>query len=731
MEGIFSKLDLEEYINKFSNCFAREKSIFIQGDSSLHFELINELSKKEYKSIQDVALLDGALNHISKQGVLHIEQIYGFVKIVRYMDYLKSLNFDGKLGVWFEKINIPEEILTICGYFNDKGEFRDDLDERFINIEFTLKRIKEDISTKFRHFFSTKRLESYLVDTQIHYINDQEALLVRGGFNHVLKASIVGRSSGGFFYVVPDSLSELKQKRSSLLDEKQNIVYEYCQKISADFLKHLLFLKFINKEFDRFDSYNARVSFAKSNNLEFVLANKSSKIELKNFKHPALNDPKSVSVDFSKNVLMITGVNAGGKTMLLKSILSATLLAKYLIPMSIDAKNSSIGSFKHIIPIIEDPQNASNDISTFAGRMREFSKLFGQKNILVGVDEIELGTDADEAASLFFVLIKKLIAQNAKIVITTHHKRLASLLATEDEVELKAALYDEKLSRPTYEFLKGTIGKSYAFETAQRYGIARSIVAEAKVVYGEDKEKLNELIQKNIDLELAMKAKLKEAEEKVQKATRLEERLKEQHELSEKKFKQRYSRLEADFNEAIEEAKKAAKKGELRQIHQGLNKAQNAKKLLKPNLVEQKPLPLKVGDKVKYGTTKGVVVAIKKQSATIQSDFATLRVPLAQLKRTSSVFVQKNAKITVTKSNQGSIKLDLHGLRADEAIERLDKFLSDALLSGFDEVLVYHGIGTGKLSFAVSEFLKTHPSVVGFKDAPPNMGGYGAKIVSL
>ncbi|PID48047.1 MAG: endonuclease MutS2 [Proteobacteria bacterium] len=731
MDKLFSKLDLDRFIEKFTAYFAREKEIFMQGDSSLHYEIISELEKKQYKNPKEVQNLNTSLIHISKQGVLHVKEIYEFVKIIKYMNYLKSLHFDGKLGSWLEKIIFPENLLEICNYFNEKGELDTNLDERFVNIEHALKQIKEDLNTKFRQFFSTKRLESYIVDTQVHYINGHEALLVRGGFNHVLKASIVGRSSGGFFYIVPDSLNELKQKQSALLDEKERIIYEYCQKISNEFNKKLLFLKFINKEFDRFDNYNARVNFAKDNSLEFVLPNKSHNIKLKDFKHPALNEPKPISVDFSKNVLMITGVNAGGKTMLLKSILSATLLAKYLIPMPINCAYSNIGSFKEIISIIEDPQNASNDISTFAGRMREFSKLFGKKNILVGVDEIELGTDADEAASLFFVIIKKLIAQNAKIVITTHHKRLASLLATEDEVELKAALYNEKFSKPTFEFLKGTIGKSYAFETAQRYGIARSIVSQAREVYGEDKEKLNDLIQKNIDLELRMKSRLKEAEQKAKKANELKEKLIDQKEKLQDEFKRRFSKLEREFNEAIDEAKKAAKKEDLKQIHQGLNKAQNAKKLLRPIQVNQKPLPLKVGDRVKYGSTKGVIISIKKQTATIQSDFATLRVPLNTLKRSSFVPIKKGPKIQVQKSNQGSVKLDLHGLRADEALERLDKFLSDALLSGFDEVLVYHGIGTGKLSYAVGEFLKAHPRVVSFNDASPSMGGYGAKVIHL
>ncbi|HEG0289569.1 TPA: endonuclease MutS2, partial [Campylobacter coli] len=180
---------------------------------------------------------------------------------------------------------------------------------------------------------------------------------------------------------------------------------------------------------------------------------------------------KSVSLEFKKQVLIITGVNAGGKSMLLKSMLSAAFLAKHLLPMHIKASESKIGTFKEFDAIIEDPQNVKNDISTFAGRMLHFSRLFSKKNLLLGIDEIELGTDFEEAACLYSVLISKLIANNLKIIITTHHKRLAMLLAKNEQVELIAALYDEELSRPKYEFLKGTIGKSYAFETALRYQI--------------------------------------------------------------------------------------------------------------------------------------------------------------------------------------------------------------------------------------------------------------------
>ena len=107
--------------------------------------------------------------------------------------------------------------------------------------------------------------------------------------------------------------------------------------------------------------------------------------------------------------------------------------------------------------------------------------------------------------------------------------------------------------------------------------------------------------------------------------------------------------------------------------------------------------------------------------------------PIALLKITSEAPLnnQNKVNVSVARPVSASVMIDLHGLRAEEAIDRLDKFISDSLLAGFDEVLIKHGIGTGKLAYAVKEFLKSHPSVKAFKDGTPSEGGFGSKVVKL
>ena len=728
-----AKLDLKEFIASFTSFLAREKPLFLQGDIKIHYKFIKMLFNFEFNPPKNVKNLDTELMHIKKSGVLRICEIYEFIKIVDYFLYLKTLPFTNELKEWIDKIVIPGEIIEISNYFDKKGELKLDIDERFLAISKSLQKNKENIKLALQKMLLSKKLTSYLVDRQIHYISSQEALLVRGGFNHVLKASVVGRSSSGFFYVVPEQINALKKEEAALLSKKDELIFEYSKKISQVFHRFSKFLSFINKEFDRFDNYQARVFFAKSKDLEFLLPKRDNKIVLKDFIHPALTHPVPIEVDFSKKVLLITGVNAGGKTMLLKSILSAVFLAKYLLPMKIAAAHSHIGSFKKIEAIIDDPQNVKNDISTFAGRMVQFAKLFAKKDVIVGVDEIELGTDSDEAASLFKAVLEKLIEKEIKIVLTTHHKRLASMMALHSEVQLLAAIYDEKNQKPTFGFLQDSIGKSYAFETALRYGIPPVVVEEAKKAHGEEKERLNDLIQKNIELELLAKKKISQLDCELERVQKIKTKAELEKENAKKELDEAKAKLEKEYALAIEEAKRAAKAKEIGSIHKHLNIAHKIKKSIEPGYKNFEPKSLEVGDIVKYGKSKGVVLSLKKTEAIIECDGIRLRVPKEKLKRSGNLPKPKAPalKITTQKPKRSSVKLDLHGLRSEEAIEKLDKFLSDALITGYDEILVYHGIGSGKLAHAVKEFLKTYPKLKSFSDAPPNMGGYGATVIRL
>lgn len=727
MKTLTQKLDLDQYIDNFKNFYARDKEIDMQGDINQHFRYIEALSKVEFPNMKEVPNLDDELNKLKKQGVLRLQEIYAFATMIGYFNSLKAIELPEPLGKWIREIDVPVEVNDVLLYFTDEGNINPEREPQLYDIERALKMNKSELKDKLYRLAHSSTLKDYLVDTQIHFLNGEETLLVRGGFNKVVKASVVGRTTGGFFYILPQSISHLKEKESDLLSRKEEVIFRYCQKFSAIFGKWHLFMRFINREYDRFDHYQARVIFARAYDYQFILPSKRKVVKLSGFCHPAIENPKPVNINLEKSVMLVTGVNAGGKTMLLKSLLSAVYMSKNLLPFRCNEEKTEVGHFKSIEAVIDDPQSVKNDISTFAGRMVEFAKLFDKENAIVGVDEIELGTDSDEAASLFRVMLDELRKKGITFIVTTHHKRLASLMSVDENVELIAALYDEEQRKPTYTFLQGSIGKSYAFETAQRYGIPERIVIEAKKVYGEDKENLNELIEKSTSLEREMRLKIEKIDEELKAVERkkedletIEERLNEQH-------RKAIATLENRYNAATKRALEAMKAKESTEGRRLLNDAHKHKERSKEAKEAQQPekAELKVGDRVKYRTSKGDLLSIRGKDATIEVDGLKMRVPLSQLRYIGEVKkIHKQAKtsVNIEKSGRGSISIKLLGCYADEAIEKLDVFLSDALVNGFGEVEIIHGTGSGILKKVIIDYLKSYRKLQSFHGEKGNLG---------
>lgn len=725
-KSIIQKLDLDGYIDQFNRFLAREKPVAMMGDVNQHYRYINALSDAEFPPPKEVPNLDRELNLIKKQAVLRLDEIFAFVTMVSYFNRLKAQSWQEPLASWLNAMEIPEEILEIIDYFTDEGGINPERDSELFSIEQSIRQNKSNIKETLYKLTHSSKLRDYLVDTQIHFNGGEETLLVRGGFNHAIKATVVARSSGGYFYILPQTISHLKEKESALLSRKEEVIYRYCKEISAKFTKWERFLVYLNKEYDRFDHYQARVQFARSKEYEFVLPSKSKRIKLGDFAHPAIDDPVPVTIDLNKKIMLITGVNAGGKTMLLKSLLSAVYMAKYLLPFRCNVSKTEVGHYKSIEAVIDDPQSVKNDISTFAGRMQEFAKLFEKEHAIVGVDEIELGTDSDEAASLFRVMLDALRERGITFVVTTHHKRLASLMASDEEVELIAALYDEEKRVPTYTFLQGSIGKSYAFETAERYGIPSGIVAHAKQVYGEDKENLNELIEKSTALEREMREKIRKVEEELASVEKKKKYLEEQEYKLHEHYRKAEATLENRYNAATKRAREALKAKESTEGRRLLTEAHKHKEFKPKAQKQEEKIPLKEGDKVKYRSHKGTLLSLRGSDATIEVDGLKMRVPLKELKRRGEepkvkTPKPKEAKVHVEKSG-ASVSVKLLGMYADEALETVDKFLSDALVNNLSEVQIIHGTGGGVLSNLVTDYLKRHPKIQKFYRMPGNLG---------
>ncbi len=776
---IIKKLDLEGFCADFLGFFARAfespldsashlpldspksqdsrdkshnllESLKIEGDLKEAKQKIDELSNIVFTPPPSVKNLNNELLLLKKSGILRLDLVFEFVKIIKYFLYLKNLNLDNFTHIpkMLGQIAIPSDITKIANLFENDGNLKSgqegELYNKFDLINHSIKSANAELKKQLEKLLFSPKLAPYLIDKSAHFIDGRESLLLSAGFGAVLKGRILQRTQAGFFYILPDSLQHIYERIDRLHNEREIVLYEIEKAISATLGENLAFLKFINKEFDRFDALQARVFFAKTRNFEFIAPNvkndnKKGKgdIILRDFCHPNISNPIPCNIDFERQIMLVTGVNAGGKTMLLKSVLSASFLANLLIPFKINPHHSKIPYFRHIEAIISDPQDSKNDISTFAGRMLEFSKILTQVNaqnggdssILLGIDEIELGTDANEASALYFALLEHLEEKSIKVIITTHHKILASKMADNPRVELLAALYDEKNRAPSYQFLKGTIGKSYAFESAVRYGIPRFIIEKAQRQYNQNLENLNALLEQTTALKANLTAKQSRIDAELEAITRKKDELNAIIEAQNNELGAKKAELEAIYNKALEQLKAVLKQNDSREIHRFLNAQHKAFSAI-PKESEKKHIDFKVGHRIAQGKNVGTILSIKGDSAQIELENGVrVRTKLSKLKLAPQI-APKAKSVSVSKSAKScSVSLDLHGKRVEEALEMLDLYISDCLMAGFSEVLIKHGIGSGVLSAVVRDFLSAHPKVKSFEDAPPNMGGFGAKIV--
>lgn len=791
-----AKLGLQDFLQKLSGYFARQieqnstsKNDILQDNAqknSLNDKMLSHvLSIPSYEKLQaliqsldtcniesfklpKICLLDNEILNLAKNGTLRLYDIFQCLQMINFFHVCKKREdiTHKYLIEYFQKFVFPKEILDLLKFFTfDKATtqvqsyLKECADGELTNLYKTLENKEKEKRETLYQSLNNNNLQEYLVDRQIHLIDDNAALLVRPGYTKVLSARVIGRSVSGFFYIIPLSLEHIESQIHVLHDKIEERLFYLAKEYSKILREHVHFLRFINSEFDFMDKALSRLNFARNYNYSFVFASQNIKgqnvqILLNEYAHPSLKNPTPLSVQMDRNLLMITGVNAGGKTMLLKSILSALWCAKLCIPMRINSNKSKIPYMRDIHIIAQDPQDSHNDISTFSGRIKEISVFLEKRDFILGIDEIEIGTDSSEAASLYKVILTRLLDNGAKIIVTTHHKHLAALMADNYHTKLLAALYDYEKGKPTFSFIEG-IGKSYAMECAKHYGIPESLINEAKQIYGDEANRLDRLIeeshmqitrnkQENLKLQTLIKAK----EQKIQELDSAKKELKE-------KFEKQSLTLKRHYNEAIKEIKMLAKQTQnlneislkeleikevqgtqeiVKNIHKLLNKA-HKNEAKSPKILIESTKKYRAGDAVQYQNKPAKILEYSKHTYTIELqngvrlkgvqgfELSLLKSQATQQNMVKSYELQADIKATT--------KLDLHGSTREEALEMLEDFLNHAIMARFSEVLVVHGMGNGILKKMVENFLDNCKFIRGYIQAPPNMGGLGAKVIYL
>ncbi len=463
--------------------------------------------------------------------------------------------------------------------------------------------------------------------------------------------------------------------------------------------------------------------------------------------------PLDVDLGGDRTVMVITGSNAGGKTIAIKTIGLLQLMALSGMPVPADS-SSSFPLIRDLLIDIGDEQSIETSLSTFSAHVSNISEILrrADSKSLVLIDELGTGTDPDEGAALACAVLKEIRSKEALLFATTHLTDIKGFVHRTEGMINASMEFDQRTLTPLYRLRAGEPGQSHALEIARRYGLPERIIESAKGLLGGIKMEFDnliaDLIAKRTRYETALAELKRQQEETLEKNRLLEERLAEE----EVRRKEVLARAYRDASEIVITAKREMhalieeirRKGK-QKSREALKQAEVIHEEVTDKLRELEesdyaapPLgEIRMGDIVfvrSLGYDASVMeVDEKHHRIRVRSGQAEIEVPASEIayKRGRSAEVKSGGVHLDKTDGTVSSRINLVGVRADEALSRLEPFLNHAALAGLSEVTIIHGFGTGILARTVREHLDGHPLVRSYRKGEKEEGGGGVTVVTL
>jgi len=513
------------------------------------------------------------------------------------------------------------------------------------------------------------------------------------------------------------------------------------------------------------DLLNCIAKFAHSLDMNMPSISESDRIGLVKARHPLLllalrkagNDRQVVPLDVvlggNNTVMVITGSNAGGKTIAIKTIGLLSLMALSGMPVPADS-SSTFPLAESLLVDIGDEQSIETSLSTFSAHISNISvilKKAGSK-VLVLIDELGTGTDPNEGAALACAVLKELKESMALVFATTHLSDIKGFVHRSEGMLNASMEFDQRTLYPLYILRIGEPGQSHAIETAKRYGLPDSVIDSAKAMLGGIKVEFDNLIsdlhQKRAGYEQAIEELKKQKSEMDEKSRILEQSVTEAEERGKEMLANAYKEasgiifnIKRQMNALMDELKKKDRSGR-REV---LRKVEAEQKHVEEKLrdFDHEDLGTPSMEEIKEGEVVFVrslgydapVVKVMKAHARlkIRTGGMEIELPISDVgfKRGKKPEVSTERTKEIQFDETVSSRINLVGLRVDEAISRLEPFLNHASLAGLTEVTVIHGLGAGILSKAIRQHLDGHPLVEKYRTGDRSEGGAGITVVTM
>ena len=728
----------------------------------------------DFSGICDItALVDKA----SKGGTLLLDEIFKIRSFLiaqhRITAFFKSVQYDTSIITELHAIDDCTSLYKqLTSSITDNGNLNENTYTVLRKIQKDINDIRHTIEKNLNNLIHSQTYQHALQDKIFTVKNNRYGIPIKSSHKGNIKGTILDiSSSGATFFIEPESIHELNNALLFKEIELQREIDKILQILSSEIGAHAQQLKANAHILAYLDFCMAAARFAIKYNAHTPAISQTPYIECINARHPLLAIllkekvvPCTITCGKSFNCLIISGVNTGGKTVLLKMLGLFALMVRHGLPITANP-DSTVGYFEHVFVDIGDEQNIMQSLSTFSGQIKNIVRILNHANekSLILIDEIIVGTDPKQGAAIAQAVLEHLADKKAIIAVTTHYSQLKEVASHQDKFENASVLFDIHTMQPTYHVLLGIPGASYTIEIAKNLSLPDGIINKALSLLDATSQSVDALLSKITEQSHAL-------QQKEQELSLLKEELK---------------NLQEEYNNKIKELQATIEKVTKEQATSFMNELQEYRNVIVNRIREIQSMSMKDANTLIQDITglqekvKNTITSLQKPHenavpCTIHNAEKNARVYIPSLQQYGTIeevdtkehtvkvrmgsiasrfsfgdvyCVVESKKPVATKKKQPAVKeetssipltiqtqyntIDLRGLRVDEALQKLDSELDVMIKRNIPSAVVIHGHGTGSLKKAVRDYVKHSFYAKNFRPGEPEEGGDGVTIIQL
>lgn len=697
----------------------------------------------------------------------------------------------------------PQLITKIDGILNKYGKIKDNASTELARIRRELSNTMGSISRSLNSILRNAQAEGYVDKDVAPAMRDGRLVIpVAPGLKRKIKGIVHDESaSGKTVFIEPAEVVEANNRVRELEgDERREIIRiltEFSNTLRPSIPEILQSYEFLAE----IDFIRAKSLFAiQTNSLKPALENEQlldwtmavhPLLQLSLAKHGKKVVPLDIELNRKQRILIISGPNAGGKSVCLKTVglLQYMLQCGMPVPMH---ERSHAGIFSSIFIDIGDEQSIEDDLSTYSSHLTNMKMMMKNCNerSLILIDEFGGGTEPQIGGAIAEAVLKRFNERRTFGVITTHYQNLKHFAEDHEGVVNGAMLYDRHLMQALFQLQIGNPGSSFAVEIARKIGLPEDVIADASEIVGSEYINADKYLQDIVrdkryweskrqtirqrekhmeetmaryqaemeELQKSRKEIIRQAKEDAERLlqesnARIENTIRTIKEAQAEKEKTRQVRQElAEFRESMDNLTSKEHEEKIARKMEKLKEKQNRKKEKKQNPAQApaaqpqapKVMPIAAGDavRIKGQTSTGEVLEINGKNAIVAFGSIKTTVKVDRLERSNatpqqpaiarSTFVSSQTQDSMYEKKLGFKQdIDVRGMRGDEALQAVTYFIDDAILVGMDRVRILHGTGTGILRTLIRQYLQSVPGVRHFADEHVQLGGAGITVVDL